>query len=54
MDRNTQRSETPADKDQAPVTIKLPDDVDTWDDSTIYLERIHDMLAGKGWGRGPI
>jgi len=44
------------DPDQASATIKLPEVTPTWNDSTVYIQRIHEALVAKGWGwgRGPI
>lgn len=43
-----------AETGQASVTFSLPDDTQAWNDSTVDLQRIHDVLATQGWGRGPI
>ena len=43
------------DAEQETVTIKLPEGTPNWNDSTVYLQRIHDALVAKGWGtHGPI
>ena len=57
----SRRPETPAhpaDPDGADeanaATIPLPEGTPTWNDSTIFLQRIHEALVTKGWGTGPI
>lgn len=40
-----------------PVTINLPGEMPDWNDSTVYIQQIHEALVAKGWGgwgRGPI
>ena len=57
----SRRPETPAKPDGADeantanaATIRLPEGTPNWNDSTIFLQRIHQALITKGWGTGPI
>lgn len=43
----------PADSEAATATIRLPEGTPDWNNSTIFLERIHDALVANGWGLGP-
>jgi hypothetical protein len=46
--------ETETDTEHELVRIQLPDGTPDWDDSTVYLEQLHEALVAKCWGRGPI
>lgn len=35
------------------ATIKLPEGTPVWNDSTVFIQRIHDALVAKGWDSGP-
>ena len=64
MNRNAhgtwlQNDEPGAEAGQESVTIRLPDlgphETPTWNDSTVYIQRIHDALVSKGWAStGPM
>lgn len=43
-----------AETENESVTIQLPDETPDWNDSTVYVEQIHEALVARGWGRGPI
>jgi len=50
-----ERPETAADPDEAnAATVRLPEGTPEWNNSTIFLQRIHDALVARGWGTGPI